>query len=190
VASPNHREQNQAAQWAMSALRRYGLDTPPESEIPERPDTQVVQEGRRAAARRYRKVASELAFEAGVKEVVYDRRSLSGKAYFAARRIHVPEPTTRRRLLIFAHECGHIALGHEYGGPPYREEFEAERWAIAALRRHDIAAPRKELDRAKRYVTHLIWQALQQGVKTKDIDREAMRFAGVKARHLKFMMVR
>jgi hypothetical protein len=145
----------------------------------------VVQEGRRAAAQRYRAIARALAFDAGVKEIEYDRRSLSGLAIYADRKIRVPEPTTRRRLFIFAHECGHIAMGHVYAGPRYREEFEAERWAILALRRNGVAVPRKELRGAKSYVARRIREAIAQGVKPADIDREALRFAGMKVRELK-----
>lgn len=176
------RRKSKAEQWAIAALRRCGLEPP--RVIPRRPSTEAVQEGRRAAAKRYREVAADLAFEVGVKEIEYDRRSLSGFAYYSTRRIRVPEPTTRRRLYIFAHECAHIALAHEYKRPKHLEEYEAEHWAIAALRRHGVQLPRKELLHAKWNVARRIWQELRRGSKATDIDKDAMRFAGVKVRQL------
>ena len=124
-------------------------------------------------------VAEKLRVEAGVKNAVHDQKGLKGYAYVMSGRnpvgvIHVPSPTTRRRLYVFAHECGHVVLGHDGRVPYHRQEFEAERWAHAALRRHGIAVPEKETLRAKQYVARKIHKAVVRGAKR--IDRESYRF--------------
>src|SRR5262249_54253123 len=114
--------------------------------------------------------AEALVKEAGVLEVVYNRGTLSGRAFYKGKRIRVPEPTTRRRLVIFAHECAHIAIGHRPTVPKHRNEYDAERWAQDALRRHGVAVPKKEQERAKKYVAWKIKQAIRRGAKS--LDRE------------------
>ena len=76
------------------------------------------------------------------------------------------EPTTRRRLYVFAHECAHIAIGHDPAVPKHRNEYDAERWAQAALRRHGVADPKKEQERAKKYVAFKVKQAIRRGAKS------------------------
>jgi hypothetical protein len=109
-----------------------------------------------------RQVATKLAEEAGVVTVEETRKNLTGRASAKARWICVPPPTTRRRLYIFAHECAHVLLGHRrgHGGRAvHREEYEAERWAHDALRRHGVPVPKKSTDQAKTYVRWKIRQA-------------------------------
>ena len=135
---------------------------------------------RAKSATRLRGVAESLVAESGVTSVVHDQKSLKGYAYVQAGEkpsgvIHVPLPTTRRRLYVFAHECGHVALGHDGSVPYHRQEFEAERWAHAALRRHGIAVPKKEHLKAKEYVARKIHQAVVRGAK--QIDRASYQFS-------------
>jgi hypothetical protein len=90
----------------------------------------------------------------------------------------VPSPVTRKALYIFLHECAHVHLGHVAQGdrtPRHVEEMEAEKWAHAKMREHDIPVPRAMTKRAKRYVARKINQAIKRGVKR--IDPEARRFA-------------
>jgi hypothetical protein len=129
-----------------------------------------LREGKEAMAARCERVAMALAEEAGVKAWEY-RRSLTGLAWVRERRIIAPKPTTRRRLYVWAHECAHVALNHDHKKPRHREEYEAERWAAQALRRHGISVPRKQVARGKEYVTHKIKQAERRGAK--HIDAEA-----------------
>lgn len=135
-----------------------------------------LQDGRARMAERCREVAAKLAAEAGVVTVEETRSNLSGRASPRERWIKVPPPTTRRRLYIFAHECGHVALNHVGKKPRHRQEYEAERWAHDALRRHGIAVPKKSTARAKKYVRQKIRQAIDRGAK--HIDQEAAKWSG------------
>ena len=108
--------------------------------------------------------------EAGVKDVQYHDR-LRGWAYPDRKSVRVPTPTTRRRLYIVAHEAGHVALNHSGNKPQHRKEYEAEKYAHDALRRHGISVPKKSTQVAKWYVARKISQAIRRGAKT--IDRES-----------------
>jgi hypothetical protein len=63
-------------------------------------------------------------------------------------------------------------LGHNGTKPRHREEYEAERYAQEAMKRHGISVPRKSLERAKKYVAWKIHQAVRRGAKR--IDSEAL----------------
>ena len=145
-----------------------------------------LQHARAAAAARYAQLGRVLLAEVGMTESqVEPRTRLSGHAQWllGAPFIAAPWPTTtRRRLYILAHECGHIALRHGGPGrpkriPAHRKEYEAEHYAHAALRRHGVAVPRRMTDSARRYVGRKISQALKRGAKRENIDRAALRFA-------------
>lgn len=129
---------------------------------------------RKAATKRFLAVAAALKAEAGITEHVI-RKSLSGLAYVASRRIVAPEGRTRKQLYILAHEVGHVALGHKPSQPRHLKEAEAEQWAHAALRRHGVAVPRIMTQRAKKHVAHKIEQAERRGAK--HIAPKARRFA-------------
>jgi hypothetical protein len=122
-------------------------------------------------ADRCREAALAMAREAGVARIEYHERGLRGRAFIATRTIRVPRPTTRRRLYVFAHECGHIALGHRGSKPRHRQEYEAERYALAAMHRHGVDVPEKEVLQGKRYVAMKIVRAVRRGAKR--IDAEA-----------------
>jgi len=137
-----------------------------------------LQQARKAAAERYLQIGRRIADEAGVRQ--FDEtpgNALYGRAYTKQQRIKAPTPTTRNRLYIFAHECGHVALGHRYRQPVWREEYEAERWAHDALRRHGVAVPKKMTASAKAYIASKIRRALRRGAKR--IDPAVARWAGV-----------
>jgi len=84
-----------------------------------------------------------------------------------------PKPTTRRRLYILSHECGHVVLKHNGSLPSHRQEYEAEQFAHQQLRLHEVAVPRKATIQAKEYVAYRIDQAIRLG-RAKRLDREAV----------------
>ena len=104
--------------------------------------------------------------------------SLAGSAFVDCRIITAPWPaTTRRELYIVAHEIGHVALGHRARQlPVYVQEFEAERFAIALMRRAGLAVPRDMTARGKRYVALKIERAFRRGARW--IDPDIARWAG------------
>jgi len=140
-------------------------------------DVVDLQKARAEATERFLAVAEALKAEAGVKKHEI-RKSLSGYATKDGT-IRAPEGRTRKQLYILAHECGHIALGHfKSGKKRHREEYEAERYAHEALRRHEIAVPKKMTERAKSYVRYKIRQGLKRGLKK--VDAEAAAWSGYK----------
>ncbi len=121
---------------------------------------------------RYAEAARAIITEATVEKVEYHDRGLEGKACPSTKWILVPRPTTRRRLYVLAHECGHVALKHLRKEPRHRQEYEAERWAHAALRRNGVAVPRVEMTEARVHVAQEIRRAIARGAKS--IDRETL----------------
>lgn len=108
------------------------------------------------------------------------RKSLTGRCYYDDKRIAAPRPITRNALYIFLHECAHAHLHVDPTGrrkPSHVKEHEAEQWAHARMREHDIAVPRRQTKRAKDYVAHKIKRARARGAKT--INTAAAKFAGV-----------
>jgi hypothetical protein len=132
-----------------------------------------LQHGRKAMALRCEEAAAIILADAGVVAVTYHER-LQGTAYFEQKAVRVPRPTTRRRLYIVAHEAGHVALRHSGNKPVHRQEYEAERYAHAALKQHGIAVPKKSTTSAKHYVAWKNRQAIRRGAK--EIDRESYRW--------------
>ncbi len=137
-------------------------------------DAAGLKAAREAAVARFLAVASALKADAGVAEHEI-RDALRGYAC-ASGKIVAPEGRTRRQLYILAHECAHVALDHfNTGKPRHVEEMEAEKWAIAALRRHGIPVPRGMIALGKRYVAFKIRQAERRGAKR--IDPAARAYA-------------
>lgn len=135
--------------------------------------TDLIQ-ARAKATERFLAIAALLKQEAGVVDHVICK-SLSGYAYRSGK-ISAPEGRTRKQLYILAHECAHIALKHfDRSKPRHVEEYEAEMWAHAALRRHGVPVPRAMTQRAHRYVARKIIQAKHSGATR--IDAAAARFA-------------
>jgi len=135
--------------------------------------TQDLQDAKRQAAKRFQAIAQSILDAAGVELIEYHDKGLRGTAWAKDKRVLVPRPTTRRRLYIAAHEAGHVAHGHA-DGKIHRQEYEAERYAHAALRRHGIAVPTRSTKRAKKYVAWKIHQAIRRGAKS--IDPETLRW--------------
>lgn len=132
--------------------------------------------GQQRMRQRCLEVASVILQEAGVEIVTFHDKGLHGKAWSDERRIFAPRPTTRRRLYIVAHEAGHVHYQHGRSKMPiHRIEYEAERYAHDALRRHGIAVSKRSTEQAKRYVAWKINQAIKRGAK--HIDRDALRWS-------------
>jgi hypothetical protein len=132
-----------------------------------------LQAARRAAAERYMSIA--LTYLPDGYTVEY-RKSLSGVHNGKRKLIKAPRPVTRKALYIFLHECAHAHLHVDNGRVPrHVEEMEAEQWAHAKMREHDVAVPRVMTRRAKSYVAYKIKQALARGAKR--IDPKARRYA-------------
>ena len=133
---------------------------------------QAMKKGRMDMARRCAEAAENMITEAGVEKVTWSDKSLRGWGSAKYRSIYAPRPNTRRRLYVVAHECGHVALGHNGTKPRHRQEYEAERYAQAAMKRHGVAVPRKSVEQGKKYVARKIHQAVRRGAKR--IDSEAL----------------
>jgi hypothetical protein len=74
--------------------------------------------------------------------------------------IYTPRPDTRDGLFYFLHECAHVILRHLYLDLPiWQQEYEAEQWAIATMRREHVPVSRKMLLEAKKYVRDCIKEA-------------------------------
>jgi hypothetical protein len=133
----------------------------------------MLKAGREKSKARLMEIALAILHESGVASWAFHKKGLCGRAYLKRKHVEAPIPTTRRRLYILAHECGHIACGHTGSKPSHRKEYEAEIYAHEALRRHQIAVPKKETHHAKQYVARRIDQAIRIG-KAKRLDREAV----------------
>ncbi len=131
---------------------------------------------RRKAADRYYEAGLAILKEAKVQSWCFHEIRLKG--HVSKGLLRCPLPSTRRRLYILAHECGHVACGHlgaRSGQPRHREEYEAERYAHAAMRRHGICISRKSTENAKKYVARKIEQAIRRGAKK--LDRDSVRWS-------------
>lgn len=143
-------------------------------------NAEKLRQARAAAKQRFVEIA--IAETPPEVRLIFPRRSLSGRAgrlRTGGYVITAPRPFTRKALYIYLHECAHVALGHcdSSNLPRHRVEFEAERWAHAAMRKHGLSVPRKMTIRAKNYVARKIKRAIKNGAK--QIDREAAAYAGV-----------
>lgn len=68
----------------------------------------------------------------------------------------------RFALFVFLHECGHVHMGHMRHGPEqprWEEEYEADQYAIRAMRKAGIAIPREALATHKDILRGLIKDA-------------------------------
>jgi hypothetical protein len=90
--------------------------------------------------------------------------------------MHTPRPDTRDGLYYYLHECAHVVLRHLYDVvPTWQQEYEAEMWAIATMRREHVPVSRKMLKEAKKYVRDCIKEA----GKDAKIPYRVKRWAGV-----------
>lgn len=83
----------------------------------------------------------------------------------ATKTIEHPPITDRATLYMFLHECGHANCGHgEDTDSSWAaiEEFEAEMYAIKALRTANIPIPRHIVARARDYVRKIIEEVFNE----------------------------
>ena len=97
-----------------------------------------------------------------------------------------PRPTTREKLYVFLHECGHFHLRHfpedwavtplhrrmytrpeAASEPSHVQEYEAEQFAIQTMRREGIPVPRSMMKDAKGYVRDCIKDDLKKAKRKK-----------------------
>jgi len=85
-----------------------------------------------------------------------------------------PRLEGRDALYTFLHECGHVHLRHCHAGanvPEWREEYEADQYAINAMRAEGVAVPRERVQWRKRLMRVLIEEA------DEPVDEEVLRWA-------------
>ena len=78
----------------------------------------------------------------------------------------MPRPDSRSALYVYLHECAHHHLGHckpDYREPLWLQEYEAEQWAIATMRREGVPVPRRMIHEAKKYVKECATIDAQKG---------------------------
>jgi hypothetical protein len=83
----------------------------------------------------------------------------------------------RASLFIFLHECGHVHLKHLTRAvklPTWREEYEADQYAIAAMRALKLPLPRERLREAKQVLRDDIVKGQH---KHEEIDEEVLKYA-------------
>lgn len=106
----------------------------------------------------------------------YDKESrtrLYGVACFDDKTIECVCIDNRYALGVLLHECGHVRMGH--ANPTHstaQDEYEAETYAIRAMRAAGLRVPRQYIDDARRYIrAHVEHEA--------DLDHEPdlLRFA-------------
>lgn len=75
-----------------------------------------------------------------------------------------PKPVTREALFYFLHECSHFILRHWHVKIPlWQQEYEAEQWAIATMRREGIPVSSQSLMEAKSYVRGIVVEHMKKG---------------------------
>lgn len=90
-----------------------------------------------------------------------DRDGLKTIAYvrWCTKELHHPEIVDRHSLYTYLHECGHVHMGHEHDDDDFcaaQTEYEAEIYAIKAMRAAGIAVPRMAVIAGRDYVRRII----------------------------------
>jgi hypothetical protein len=115
------------------------------------------------------------------------RHGALGMATRANRIIYVPPLKSLASLFIYLHEVAHVVNRHLHGIPVHEEfphdweyEFEAERWAIDALRAEGFSVPRAFQKAARENVRHRIEEAVVRhdfDIHHEDFNWSALKFA-------------
>jgi hypothetical protein len=114
-----------------------------------------------AVAKRYKPLGVRVRFKRGKK---------LGPAYAiilpnGEREILSPRPVTREGLFYFLHECGHLVLRHWHVDiPVWQQEYEAELWAMATMRREGIPVSIQSIRDAKEYVRGIVVAHIEKGL--------------------------
>lgn len=83
----------------------------------------------------------------------------------------------RAALFVFLHECGHVYYGHmskTYQGDTVHAEYQADQYAIAAMKAEGVPIPRKQLENHKAVMRKYIEEAHGKG---HSVDEEVLRYA-------------
>jgi len=110
-----------------------------------------------------------------------------GVAYGGSKReVKIPKPIDGDTLGVCFHEIGHIVNGHCDGGwkeniPVWKQEYEAEQYAIGKLKQYEI--PENEIkafeERARRHVVMIIAKAFCRKLKLERVPLEVKTWCGV-----------
>jgi hypothetical protein len=95
-----------------------------------------------------------------------------------ARGITTEPLVSREALFTFLHECGHVHcrhISHDGQIPDWREEYEADQYAIKAMRAEGYAVPRPRHKHGQKIVRGLIAAANKKGDHVD--DEEVLRYA-------------
>lgn len=100
-----------------------------------------------------------------------------GKAQDEPKTIYCPPLRDRYALGVFLHEVGHVLLGHfKTDIPTWREEYEAEQWAIKAMQADGVRVPDEIRGAARHNVRCHCEKALAKDPDA-EIDLEVLKFA-------------
>lgn len=114
-----------------------------------------------AIAKRYRPIGVKVRFKRETSSLGPAHARLHANG---TKEILSPNPATRDGLFFFLHECAHFVLRHWHVDiPVWRQEYEAEHWAIATLRREGVPVSKEMIREAKRYVRGLVVAHLKKG---------------------------
>ena len=112
-------------------------------------------------AKRYRPIGVRVRFKRNSKNLGPAHARLHADG---SKEIYSPSPATRDGLFFFLHECAHFILRHWHVKiPVWRQEYEAEMWAISTLRREGIPVSKEMIKDAKKYVRGIIVAHLKKG---------------------------
>ena len=101
--------------------------------------------------------AAGLAAAHGVEVVEWTAPGLPAGAPlgFGLRAVRVPRLTCGHAAYVFAHEVAHHVLGHRPSAPVWRNEIEADTWAVTALHDAGLLTPDVELQAHRHLVNRL-----------------------------------
>jgi alkyl hydroperoxide reductase subunit AhpC len=117
-------------------------------------------------------VSEAIKIEGGIKEhIISDKRGHARPDGV----IRAPEGRTVKQLFVIAHEVGHVVMKHyDSNKPRHVEEYEADKYALAALKRHGVKVPRKLAQHIRQCIASMVKRAGPKAA----IDPAVKRFIG------------
>jgi len=112
-------------------------------------------------AKRYRPAKTKVRFRRD-KEIMPAHAAIWADG---TREIYSPRILCRESLFIYLHECAHLHLGHcrpDSKMPIWKQEYEAELWAISTMRMEGLAVPRRIMKWARQYVKDCIKEDIKK----------------------------